>query len=103
MVSIENLALLQVGEFPLAMDTQFLASSFERLDISKYGRVLSYWRRDRPYWIRFGLNNLIMEICVVFETGCYKVKPKRKFLMVREFWDKLSYLCSSGRVATDLG
>ena len=41
-VSMGSLAMLPVGERPLARDVQSLANSFVRLDISESGKVLGY-------------------------------------------------------------
>ena len=41
-MSIENLALLKVGELPWVMDIQSLANDFSRLHILNWGKLLSY-------------------------------------------------------------
>ena len=41
-VSMGSLAMLPVGERPLARDVQSLVNSFVRLDISESGKVLAY-------------------------------------------------------------
>ena len=41
-VTMGSLAMLQVGERPLARDVQSLANSFVSLDISESGKVLAY-------------------------------------------------------------
>lgn len=79
------LAFLYVGERPLYTDVHSLANSFVRLDISKSGMVLAYMEASTPYWSIFRLNSLIMQIIVNFKKRCYKDKPRRQFLTVREF------------------
>ena len=66
-ISMGSLAMLQVGEHPLARD-QSLDNSFVRLDISESGKVLAYMEARSPYWSRFGLNNLMMVIYVRLGT-----------------------------------
>ena len=67
-VSMGSLAMLQVGERPLARDVQSLANSFVRLDISESGKVLAYMEVGHPCWSRFGLNSLMMGTSVRLGT-----------------------------------